>query len=96
MRHLSILVLVLFTLSFTAMPLQAGDDTSHACAKAEKICCQKDAQCCKEAKACCTDVECCQIAADDTHTCTMKHADDSACASMSCCKEKACDVKKTS
>jgi hypothetical protein len=101
MRRLSILVVILFTLSFAAMPLLAGE---HTCVKSDKSCCTKDAECCKdanaacckEAKACCSDAECCKTAADGTHTCAMKHADGSACTSSTCCKHKSCDMKKTS
>jgi hypothetical protein len=93
MRRLSILVLVLFALSFVATPLLAEE--AHSCANAEKSCCKKDAECCedasaaccKEAKACCNDAECCKAAADGTHTCSMKHADGTACATA-CCKSK--------
>jgi len=93
MRRLSILVLVLFALAFVATPLLAEE--AHSCVKAEKSCCQKDAECCKdasaacckEAKACCNDAECCKTAADGTHTCSMKHADGTTCATA-CCKSK--------
>lgn len=103
MRRLSILVIVLFTLSF-AMPLLAGDHSSHSCTKAEKSCCKKDAECCKDAeaacckadKACCSDANCCKTAEDGTHACAMKHADGSACATAKCCKEKSCEVKTAS
>jgi hypothetical protein len=100
MRRLSILALVLFTLSFVAAPLLAEE--AHSCVKAEKSCCKKDeacckdasAACCKEAKACCNDAECCKIAADGTHTCSMKHADGTACATESCCKSKSCQSSR--
>src|ERR1051325_7010677 len=103
MRRLSIPVVILFALSFVALPLLASDHT-HSCAKAEKSCCVKDAECCKDAdaacckdaKACCSDTECCTTSADGTHTCAMKHADGSACKSAACCKHQGCDVKKTS
>ncbi len=104
MRQLSILTLVvLFVLSLVATPLLADEPASHSCATVEKVCCKKsedcckkaDAACCKEAKACCDDADCCKTAADGTHTCAMKHADGTACATSSCCKEKGCDAKKT-
>ena len=102
MRRLSILIVVLFALSFVATPLLAEE--AHSCAKAEKSCCKKDAECCKdaaaacckEAKACCDDSACCKTAADGTHQCSRKHADGTACASATCCKDHGCDVKKTS
>jgi len=105
MRRISILIIVsLFVLSFSTTPLLADEHANHSCGKAEKSCCTKnedccktkDAECCKAEKACCNDTACCKKAEDGTHTCAMKHADGTACASTSCCKEKSCDMKKTS
>ncbi|MDT5014231.1 MAG: hypothetical protein QOD39_391 [Mycobacterium sp.] len=89
MRHLSILILI----SLVAFGTAAAP--GHSCAKPD--CCKTaDAACCKAAKACCNDADCCTTAADGTHQCAMKHADGTACASSTCCKEKSCETKKSS
>lgn len=102
MRKLSIALLIGLFILGTAPSLLA-DDTTHSCTKAEKSCCKdkadccKDnAECCKAGKACCDDANCCKVAEDGTHTCAMKHADGTACAGSSCCKDKSCATKKTS
>ena len=97
MRRLSILILIAL-ITLAAPVALAADESTHSCTKTEKSCCKEkadccktaDAECCKAAKTCCSDDKCCTAAADGTHTCTMKHADGTACDAASCCKDKSC------
>jgi hypothetical protein len=85
MRQISIVILISFLALATAPVPLLADEPGHSCAKAEK-------SCCKAEKA---DANCCATAADGTHACSMKHADGTACAGSTCCKDKSCAVKKT-
>jgi hypothetical protein len=79
MRRLSILIIaILVSFSFAALPLAAD---GHSCDKAAKSCCVKDAACCKDAAACCAEAKCCTTSPDGKHVCAMNHQ---------CCKSKSC------